>query len=403
MPSSRPFLPYGRQSIDEDDIAAVVDVLRGDYLTTGPAVAAFEKRLAEVTDAKHAISVTNGTAALHLAAIALDLTPGDAIIVPTLTFLATANAARYVGAEVVFADVDPKTGLLTAETLAEAMARAGASARAVFPVHVNGQCADMPSLRKVAGAEDLRFVEDACHALGGMQDTSSGDPRPVGSCADSTMAIFSLHPVKIVAMGEGGAITTNDDTLAERLRRLRNIGMVRDPDAFQCREQAFAADGSPNPWYYEMPELGFNCRASDLHCALGHSQLGKLPRFAERRNQLVRRYRDALAPLSPLVVPVPAVSNVASGWHLFVVHIDFEAAGTDRATVMNALREQSVGTQVHYLPVHRQPYYRQRYGDLHLPGADAYYESVLSLPLFVDMLDTDVDYVVQALGKTLNL
>ena len=202
-------------------------------------------------------------------------------------------------------------------------------------------------------------------------------------------------------MGEGGAITTNNTELAERIRRLRNIGMIRDPEMFQIADQAMASDGTPNPWYYEMHELGFNCRASDLHCALGASQLTKLSRFADRRNQLIERYLAALAPLAPLVTPVPNVSQAPSAWHLFVVHIDFAAAGTDRASVMHALRERAVGTQVHYLPVHRQPYYRERYGEIHLPGADAYYDSVLSLPLFVDMEDEDVDYVVDALGKVL--
>jgi len=403
MTASLPFLPYGRHSIDDDDIAAVVEVLQSDFLTTGPTVAAFEQSLAEATGAEHAIAVSNGTAALHLAAIALDLGPGDSVIVPTLTFLATANAARYVGAEVVFADVDPSTGLLSADSLAQAMRQGGDNVRAVFPVHLNGQSADMAALKGVDGASELIFVEDSCHALGGMQLSTSGQPRPVGSCTDSNMSVFSFHPVKIVAMGEGGAITTNDAGLAERLRRLRNIGMVREPSAFQLADQALASDGSPNPWYYEMPELGFNCRASDLHCALGLSQLKKLNRFAERRNQLIHRYRDSLASLSPLVEPVPEIADVPSAWHLFVVHIDFPNAGMDRAQVMHALRERGVGTQVHYLPVHRQPYYRERYGDIDLPGADAYYASVLSLPLFVDMLDTDVDYVVEVLTDILTV
>jgi UDP-4-amino-4,6-dideoxy-N-acetyl-beta-L-altrosamine transaminase len=401
MADTEPFLPYGKHCIEDDDIEAVAETLRSDFLTTGPKVEAFELRLAEITGAKHAIAVSNGTAALHLAAMALDLGPGDAVVVPTLTFLATANATRYVGAEVIFADVDPKTGLLTSDTLTDALKRGGSDVRAVFPVHLNGQTADMTAMTAVEGAADLAFVEDSCHALGGMQTTSGGTPAPVGCCADSAMTVFSLHPVKVVAMGEGGAITTNDSLLNDRIRRLRNIGMVREPDAFQVPIQAFDSEGEANPWYYEMPELGFNYRASAIHCALGLSQLSKLERFVATRNRLLGRYRNALAALSPLVEPLPVASNLETGWHLCVVHIDFESADTDRATVMNKLRENSIGTQVHYLPVHRQPYYRDRYGELSLPGADAYYESVLTLPLFVGMEDQDVDRVVAALGEAL--
>ncbi len=403
MADTGSFLPYGKHCIEDDDIEAVAETLRSDFLTTGPKVDAFERRLAEITGAKHAIAVSNGTAALHLAAMALDLGPGDFVVVPTLTFLATANAARYVGAEVIFADVDPKTGLLTPDTLADALERGGGDVRAVFPVHLNGQTADMAALTATQGAGDLPFVEDSCHALGGKQATTSGTPAPVGSCADSAMTVFSLHPVKVVAMGEGGAITTNDDQIHDRIKRLRNIGMTRDPDTFQLAAQAFDEAGAANPWYYEMPELGFNYRASAIHCALGLSQLAKLDRFVAARNQLLARYRSGLTALSPLVEPLPVTSNLETGWHLCVVHIDFKAADTDRATVMNMLRENSVGTQVHYLPVHRQPYYQDRYGELSLPGADAYYESVLTLPLYVGMNDQDVDRVVRALGEALGL
>ena len=401
MSASPPILPYGKQVIDDDDIAAVAETLRSDFLTTGPVVEAFEQRLREITGAEHALAVANGTAALHLAAMALDLGPGDLAVVPTMTFLATANAARYVGADVVFADVDPRTGLLTPETLAAALERGGERVRAVFPVHINGQTADMPALRQVPGARDLAFVEDSCHAFGGLQATSAGTPAPVGCCRDSTMSVFSFHPVKIAAMGEGGAITTNDPDIHARIARLRNIGMERNPDALEIADQAFGPDGEANPWYYEMPELGFNYRASAIHCALGLSQLAKLDRFVAARAHLMAEYRARLAPLSPLVEPVPVRSNVPVGWHLCVVHIDFAAAGTDRATVMNKLRDAGIGTQVHYLPVHRQPYYRRCYGEISLPGADAYYDSILSLPLHAAMTDDDVQRVVTALGEVL--
>jgi len=397
MASDKPPIQlYGRHNIDDDDIAAVVEVLRGDFLTTGPVIETFERRLAEITGARHAVVVSSGTSALHLAAIAADLGPGDIAIVPTLTFLATANAARYVGADVVFADVDDETGLMTAETLQDALAKT--EAKAVLPVHVNGQTVDMAALSDIEG---LIVIEDACHALGGSHRGPSGAMLPVGSCAYGEMAVFSFHPVKTIAMGEGGAITTNSDALAEKLRRTRNIGMTRDPARFEVTEQAFQANGEANPWYYEMSELGFNYRASAIHVALGLSQLSKLEQFVVTRMRLRRRYERALEPLAPVVRPVPVAPGCTPAWHLAVVLIDFAAAGIDRAAVMNELMARGVGTQVHYLPVHRQPYYRKLYGEIKLPGADAYYARALSMPLHVGMSEADVDAVVAALSQVL--
>ncbi|MBI5165427.1 MAG: DegT/DnrJ/EryC1/StrS family aminotransferase, partial [Magnetospirillum sp.] len=329
----------------------------------------------------------------HLAALALDLGPGDAVLVPTMTFLATANAARYVGAEVVFADVDADTGLLTPATLAEALTRCGSlRPRAVFPVHLAGQPCDMAGIGALAAAHGLAVVEDACHALGG-EDRGV----PIGSCPDSRAACFSLHPVKAVAMGEGGVVTTNDAALARRLTRLRSHGMTRDPAEFVNADLAFAADGSANPWYYEMAETGFNYRASDINCALGLSQLAKLDRFLARRRDLADRYDRLLAPLAPAIRPIPRTAWGKSGWHLYPVLIDFERPGPSRAAVMNDLRTAGIGTQVHYIPVHGQPPYRKRYGDLALPGASAYYRRNLSLPLYPGMTDSDTERVVAAL------
>ncbi len=395
-----PFLPYGRHLIEDDDIAAVERALRSGTLTNGPAVAAFERALAQATGAPHAVACANGTAALHLAALALGLGPGDAAVVPTLTFLATANALRYVGADVVFADVDADTGLLTPSTFATALTRAGSRRRvkAVFPVHLAGQCADMEGLSAIARGQGLKVVEDACHAVGG---TCAG--RPVGACAHSDMAAFSFHPVKTIAMGEGGAVTTRDPALARLLAELRSHGMVRDPARFEIREQGFGPDGEPNPWYYEMPEPGFNYRASDIQCALGESQLAKLDRFVAERRRIVDWYKAALAPLAPVVKPLPRVAWGDPSWHLCVVLIDFPAAGTTRGRVMRALAGKGVGSQVHYLPVHRQPYYRRLYGEIALPGADAYYERTLSLPLFVGLTRADVARVVAALADALGL
>jgi len=398
-PGSR-FLPYGRHQIDEDDIAAVVSVLRGDSLTGGPLVAEFEQAFAERVGARFAVACANGTAGLHLAAMALGLGPDDAVIVPTLTFLATANAAHYVGAEVVFADVDSATGLMRPEDLQEAFAKAGTrKARAVIPVHLNGQCVDMESVAEFAGRNGLRIIEDACHAIGATYRTRSGEDVSVGACRHSDMAVFSLHPVKTIAMGEGGVVTTNDPDLHAALLRLRNHGMVREAAHFVQRDEAFDADGQPNPWYYEMPEPGYNYRASEIHCALGLSQLRKLDRFLARRRELADAYDTALNPLAPAMRPVPRVMGCMSGWHLYVVHIDFSAAKIGRAGLMHHLRASNIGTQVHYLPVHRQPFWKKQTPHLQLAGADAYYQSCLSLPLFPAMTTADVANVADGLRQ----
>jgi dTDP-4-amino-4,6-dideoxygalactose transaminase len=376
-------------------------VLRGDYLTTGPAVAAFEAALLDATGAAYAVACANGTAALHLAMLALGIGPGDVVIVPSMTFLASANGARYVGADVCFADVDPDTGLMTVDTLRAARARAPKPPRAAVVVHLNGQTADLDGLADAAGP-DIELVEDACHALGTTHAYRDGQAL-VGDGRRSRAACFSFHPVKTVAAGEGGAVITRDPKLAERLARLRNHGMTREPHRFLVRDLAFDAGGAANPWHYEMPEIGFNYRLSDINCALGASQLAKLPRFAARRVDLARRYDELLAPLAPLVRPVARVPWSKPVWHLYAVHIDFPAAGKTRARVMTELRTRGIGTQVHYIPVHRQPYYVALYGKADLPGTDAYFSRQLSLPLFYGMADTDVDQVVDALRGVLGL
>jgi UDP-4-amino-4,6-dideoxy-N-acetyl-beta-L-altrosamine transaminase len=396
-PKTEPFLPYGRQCVEDDDVAAVVAVLKSDFLTTGPSVEAFELAFAGRVGARHAVTCSSGTAALHLAAAALGLGQGDAVVVPSLTFLATANAARYVGAEVLFADVDPETGLLGADHVEAALERAGSlEPKAVFAVHLNGHVADMAALAALCRRRGLALVEDASHAVGATY-TAGGARRPVGACADSAMATFSFHPVKAITMGEGGMVTTNDPALAERLRRLRNHGIEREPRNFADCEAGFT-DGAANPWYYEMPAPGWNYRAGDMACALGLSQLGKLDRFLDRRRALASLYDKLLAPLAPAVRPVPRGEAFESGWHLYAVLIDFEGLGIARAEVMNRLRARGIGTQVHYIPVHRQPYYRARYGELRRPGAEAYYARCLSLPLFPAMTDADAGRVVEALS-----
>ncbi len=394
-------LPYGRQEIDDDDVAAVVAVLRGNCLTTGPAVGAFEAGLCAAVDAPFATVCSSGTAALHLATATLDLKPDDVCIVPAVTFAATANAVRYCGAEVVFADVDPSTGLMHTSHLEEALERCrDRRVRAVFPVHLAGQCAELPMLAKHARAAGAVIIEDASHAIGTTY-TRDGARARVGACADSDITIFSFHPVKTIAMGEGGAVTTRDPALWDRISRLRAHGIVRDPARFSRPSLARDADGSVNPWYYELQELGFNYRASDIQCALGLSQLAKLTRFVDRRAALVARYRKLLAPLEPVVRPISTVPGVEAGWHLQVVLIDFAAAGLTRARVMRELAARGVGTQVHYIPLHMQPYYRDRYGEQSLAGAERYYAQALSLPLYPSLSDEEQDGVIVALKNVL--
>ena len=395
------FLPYGRHLIDDDDVAAVTAVLRGGALTTGPAIPAFEAALAAATGARHAVACGNGTEALHLAVVGLGLGPGDWVVVPAVTFVATANAVRLAGAEVVFADVAADTGLITAETAAAAAARADGPVRAVLPVHLAGQFGDLPALAELAGARGWTVIEDACHAVGSRYDLGAGVAGAVGDGRWAAATAFSFHPVKTIAMGEGGAVTTNEPALARRLTRLRSHGVTRDAGEFLEPGQAFAANGRSHPWYYEMVELGFNYRVSDLQCALGLSQLAKLESFAARRRMLVEQYTTLLAPLAPRVRPLAGTPGVTAAWHLQVVLIDFEALGTSRDAVMAALHAAGIGSQVHYLPVPWQPYYRRRYPLASLPGAARYYARTLSLPLHPGMTGNDVGRVVAALGAAL--
>lgn len=401
--SSKKFLPYGRQHVTDEDIRAVTDVLRSDWLTQGPAVPAFEEALALKTKVSHAVACASGTAALHLAMLALGIGSGDAVVTSPITFLASANCARFVGAEVRFADVDPSTGLMDPDSLKAVLATdVEKRIKAVIPVHLAGQPCDMVAIHELCSSHGAALIEDACHAIGSSYQ-SDGDMVPTGSCKHSDMTVFSFHPVKHVAMGEGGAITTNDTELANRLRLFRNHGMQKH--GFSNEDMAYASDGEVNPWYYEMHELGYNYRLTDIQAALGKSQLERLDWSVDCRNKLADRYRTLIAEAYPddEVLPLATRPGIYNAHHLFVVRIDFDEFRLSRADVMRRLRESGIGTQVHYIPVHLQPYYRQCTGlsDGDLPGAEEYYRHALSLPMYPDLTESDVERVVAELSHVL--
>jgi UDP-4-amino-4,6-dideoxy-N-acetyl-beta-L-altrosamine transaminase len=392
-------LPNGRQFIGEDDIAEVVRVLRSDYLTTGPEVPAFEGAFATYVDAPHAIACSNGTAALHIIAMALGLGPGDQVIVPTISFVATANAIRYCGAEVIFADVDPSSGHVTKRTIADAINRADRAAlKAIFVVHIGGGAVDLPGISELARELNIPLVEDACHAIGTEQPRPDGSIGTIGDCYYSTMAAFSFHPVKTMTTGEGGAVTTRDPSLARKLAILRNHGLVRDPDEFVDPVIGFdRLTGAPNPWAYELQMLGYNYRLTDFQAALGSSQLRKMPEFSQKRKRLANRYRELFNKLPETAILATSCLNDSAVLHLMIALIDFEKIGKTRAEAMATLRALGVGTQVHYIPIHRQPYYRDLHPNLQLHGSEQFYSKCLSLPLYVSMTEDDVATVVNAI------
>lgn len=392
------FLPYGRQSVDEGDVRAVSEVLRADWLTQGPRVEAFEKAVAARVGARYAVACASGTAALHLAMLAAGIGPGETVATVPITFVASANCARYVGAEVAFVDVEPECVTMDPVALDRLLSSpARPPVRAIVPVHFAGHPARMPELWDIARVHNLIVVEDACHALGASYTGPDGVPVRVGTCAHSHMAVFSFHPVKHITTGEGGAVTTNSRELFERLLTLRNHGIVRE--GFEDRT------GAELPWYYEMQALGFNYRLTDVQCALGLSQLPKLDGFLKRRREIAAQYRTALRLVfsDEQVLPLAERPGVQHAYHLFPVQIDFGGRAPDRATVMRRLRERGVGSQVHYIPLYRQPYYRRITASAPeaFPNSEHYYARALSLPIYPALPVDGVERVVGALETAL--
>ena len=385
--SKQSFLPYGKQSVDDADIAAITEVLKGDWLTQGPTVGKFEKAMAEYCEVKYAVAVGSGTAGLHLAAVAAGLKPGESVITSPISFLASSNCVFYAGGEPLFCDIDLKTRNLDVNKLEEQVKTKKAKGlRGIIPVHFAGYPCDLEEICRIAKQHDLWVIEDAAHAIGTLFNGS-----PIGSCKYSDMTVFSFHPVKTMTTIEGGLITTNSREFYEKLLLLRSHGMTKDP---QLLKQ------NPGPWYYEMQELGFNYRFSDIQAAMGLSQLNKLDGFVKRRAEIFRQYLDKLSGVPGLELPFfPEGSQV--GWHLFSALFDFESWGMTRAEVMLALKERGVGTQVHYIPIYKQPYYQQwaKVDEAAFPNTEKYYSRCLSLPLYPRMTDGDVDRVVRAIKE----
>jgi len=380
IPVRKDLLPYGRQSIDETDTAAVLEVLRSHWLTTGPKVAEFEAAFCDLTKARHAVAVSSGTAALHAAIAALAIGPGDEVIVPPMTFAASANCVVYQGGTPVFADVDAETLLIDP---AEVRAKITPRTKAIVAVDYAGQPCDYDLLREIAQRHHLAIVDDACHAIGGEYRG-----RPVGTLAH--LNTFSLHPVKAMTTGEGGVITTDDAELATRMRTFRNHGIETD---HRQRE----AQGS---WFYEMVELGYNYRITDFQCALGLSQLRKVKDWVARRQEIAALYDEAFDSMTT-VRPLQMREEVKHGYHLYMVRFVTGTLTANRQEIFAALRAEGIGVNVHYIPVHLHPFYRRKFGTRPglCPVAEAAYEELVTLPIFPAMSDADVADVIQAVRK----
>ena len=395
------YIPYGRQSIDDADIEAVVKVLKSDSLTTGPAVEAFEKKVADYVGAKYAVAVSNGTAALHVACLAAGIGEGDEVITTPITFAASANCVLYCGGTPVFADIDPDTYNISPEELEKKIT---SRTKAIIPVHYTGQPCDMDAILEIAHKHDLLVIEDGAHALG-----ASYKGKKIGSIAD--MTCFSFHPVKPVTTGEGGMIVTDNEELYRRLVLYRSHGITRDKDMMQQYEEQLqqssdpalqeAADMlrgdvmDPGGWYYQQLELGYNYRITDISCALGASQMDKLDRFLERRRQIAKKYDEAFADIPQIKTPWQQ-EGCQSGWHLYMI----QTMERSRREVFEGLRQAGIGVNVHYIPVYRHPYYqRNGYAGVHCLNAEAFYERAISLPIFPGLTGQQQDYVIEHVIK----
>lgn len=367
-------IPYGKQTIEQDDIQAVVDVLQSDFLTTGPKIAEFEQTVADYVGAKYAVAISNGTSALHAACFAAGIGPGDEVITTPLTFAASANCVLYCGGTPVFADVDPKTYNIDPEDIRRKITD---RTKAIIAVHLAGQPCDMDAIHSIAREHGLIVIEDGAHALGSVYKG-----KKVGSMSD--MTTFSFHPVKPITTGEGGMIVTDKENFYKKMVLFRSHGITRD-DSMMTRN-----DGS---WFYQQFDLGYNYRITDIQCALGCSQMKKLDRFLARRKEIVARYNEAFADCDNIITPYQ-LSDTESGWHLYIVQVK----NCDRRQVFEAMREKGIGVNVHYIPVYMHPYYQEHgYENVHCANAEEIYSHIISLPLYPGLTSEQQDYVIDTL------
>ena len=377
--TGRKMIPYGRQTIEEDDIQAVVDVLRSDYLTTGPKIAEFEKMVADYVGAKYAVAISNGTSALHAACFAAGIQPGDEVITTPLTFAASANCVLYCGGTPVFADVDPKTYNIDPEDIRRKITD---KTKAIIAVHLAGQPCDMDEIHKIAKEHDLLVIEDGAHALGSVYKG-----KKVGTLSD--MTTFSFHPVKPITTGEGGMIVTDNEQFYQKMMLFRSHGITREENLMTRND---------GPWFYQQLDLGYNYRITDIQCALGCSQMKKLDRFLARRKQIVARYNEAFADCENIITPYQ-LPETESGWHLYIVQVK----NCDRRKVFEALREQGIAVNVHYIPVYMHPYYQEHgYKDVHCKNAEEIYSHIISLPLYPTLTEEQQQYVIETLKHVIN-
>ena len=367
-------IPYGKQTIEQDDIQAVVDVLKSDFLTTGPKIAEFEQTVADYVGAKYAVAISNGTSALHAACFAAGIGPGDEVITTPLTFAASANCVLYCGGTPVFADVDPKTYNIDPDDIRRKITD---RTKAIIAVHLAGQPCDMDAIHSIAREHGLIVIEDGAHALGSVYKG-----KKVGSLSD--MTTFSFHPVKPITTGEGGMIVTDNEDFYKKMVLFRSHGITRD-DSMMTRN-----DG---PWFYQQFDLGYNYRITDIQCALGCSQMQKLDRFLARRKEIVARYNEAFADCDNIITPYQ-LSDTESGWHLYIVQVK----NCDRRQVFEAMREKGIGVNVHYIPVYMHPYYQEHgYENVHCANAEEIYSHIISLPLYPGLTSEQQDYVIDTL------
>ncbi|RJQ23933.1 MAG: UDP-4-amino-4,6-dideoxy-N-acetyl-beta-L-altrosamine transaminase [Nitrospiraceae bacterium] len=399
-------IPYGRQWIDDDDIKAVVDVLRSNFITQGPKIDEFERVLAESCGAKYAVAVNSGTSALHIACLAAGTGKGDDVITSPITFIASANCAAYCGSRPVFADINTRTYNISVSKIEKKITD---RTKIIIPVDFAGQSADMEPVYILAKEKGKEFnkkifvIEDSSQAQG-----SYYKGKAVGSCAFSDMTVMSFHPVKHITTGEGGAVLTNDEELYWKLRKFRNHGITNIPGDFVNREEAFQhVEGelseALNPWYYEQIDLGYNYRITDIQCALGISQMKKLNRFIKRRREIVSMYNEFFGRIENIQTPYES-PDCDSNFHLYILLVEWARFGTTRAKFMAGLKKKGVHTQVHYIPVHTQPFYRKNFGTGwgDCPNAEEYYRKCLSIPIYPAMTDDDIKNVAEAIRGTLN-